>query len=72
MNGQTSLEKATIIMVQKTCPEIRLTQLTESRVKARLQPFTVLFSFSAILVCFIDTQIHSCFREKMSEFRISF
>ena len=29
--------------------------------KARLQPFTVLFSFSAILVCFIDAQIHSCF-----------
>ena len=38
------------------------------RLKARLQPFTVLFSFSAILVCFIDAQIHSCFREKMSEF----
>ena len=36
--------------------------------KARLQPFTVLFSFSAILVCFIDAQIHSCFREKMSGF----
>ena len=27
------------------------------RLKARLQPFTVLFSFSAILVCFIDAQI---------------
>ena len=38
------------------------------RIKARLQPFTVLSSFSAILVCFIDAQIHSCFREKMSEF----
>ena len=37
-------------------------------VKARLQPFTVLFSFNVILVCFIDAQIHSCFREKMSEF----
>ena len=37
-------------------------------IKARLQPFTVLFSFSAILVCFIDAQIHSCFREKMSGF----
>ena len=38
------------------------------KVKAHLQPFTVLFSFSAILVCFIDAQIYSCFREKMSEF----
>ena len=37
-------------------------------IKARLQTFTVLFSLSAILVCFIDAQIHSCFREKMSEF----
>ena len=36
--------------------------------KARLQPFTVLFSFSAILVYFIDAQIHSCFRENMSGF----
>ena len=27
--------------------------------KARLQPFTVLFSFSVIFVCFIDAQIHS-------------
>ena len=32
-------------------------------IKARLQPFTVLFSFSAILVCFIDAQIHSFFFE---------
>ena len=37
-------------------------------IKARLQPFTVLFSFSEIFVCFIDAQIHSCFREKMSGF----
>ena len=37
-------------------------------VKARLQPFTVLFSFSAILVCFIDAQIHSFFLDNMSEF----
>ena len=36
--------------------------------KARLQPFTVLFSFSAILVCFINAQIHSYFHEKMSGF----
>ena len=36
--------------------------------KARLQSFTVLFSFSVIFVCFIDAQIHSCFREKMSRF----
>ena len=36
--------------------------------KACLQPFTVLFSLSVIFVCFIDTQIHSCFREKMSGF----
>ena len=34
----------------------------------RLQPFTVLFSFSAILVCFIDAQIHSFFHENMSGF----
>ena len=37
-------------------------------VKARLQPFTVVFSFSAILVCFIDAQIHSFFLENMSGF----
>ena len=36
--------------------------------KARLQPFTVLFSFSAIFVCFIDAQIHSFFRVNMSGF----
>ena len=40
-------------------------------VKARLQPFTVLFSFSAILVCFIDAQIHSCFREKIKQTKIA-
>ena len=48
-----------------------LKQSKETRnveIKARLQSFTVLFSFSAILVCFIDAQIHSCFREKISEF----
>ena len=39
-----------------------------STVKARLQPFTVLFSFSAILVCFIDAQIHSFFLDNMSGF----
>ena len=38
------------------------------RVYSRLQPFTVLFSFSAILVCFIDAQIHSFFLENMSGF----
>ena len=42
--------------------------VVEETLKACLQPFTVLFSFSAILVCFIDAQIHSCFREKMSGF----
>ena len=42
--------------------------LFELSLKARLQPFTVLFSFSAILVCFIDAQIHSFFLENMSEF----
>ena len=31
------------------------------RLKAGLQPFTVLFSFSVVFVCFIDAQIHSCF-----------
>ena len=39
-----------------------------SRVKARLQPFTVFFSFTAIFVCFIDAQIHSFFLENMSGF----
>ena len=42
---------------------------TNKHLKARLQLLTVLFSFSAILVCFIDAQIHSCFREKMSGFK---
>ena len=37
-------------------------------VKARLQPFTVLFSFIAILVCFTDAQIYLYFHEKMSGF----
>ena len=49
-------------------PKVSCFLKTLKSVKARLQPFTVLFSFSAILVCFIDAQIHSCFREKMSRF----
>ena len=39
--------------------------------KARLQPFTVLFSFSAILVCFIDAQFHSYFHENIKQTKIA-
>ena len=31
--------------------------------KARLQPFTVLFLFSVIFICLIDAQIHSFFQK---------
>ena len=58
------LTKELPLRIQKIFFEIR----NDRTLKARLQPFTVLFSFSAILVCFIDAQIHSCFREKMNEF----
>ena len=53
------------ITLQKNTEKTILLYIT---VKARLQPFTVLFSFSSILVCLIYAQIHSYFYEKMSVF----
>ena len=50
----------------KTYINVNLEHSFADRLKARLQPFTVLFSFSAILVCFIDAQIHSFFHEKLT------
>ena len=61
-------EKLLLLLRANAVMEMKKKTVKNSSLKARLQPFTVLFSFSAILVCFIDAQIHSCFREKMSGF----
>ena len=61
----TKLLDTNIIFLLKDQAKFELADVT---LKARLQPFTILFSFSVIFVCFIDAQIHSCFREKMSGF----
>ena len=65
-HDNNDLKIANLRKLFSTQPKFRLEQIKTT--KGALTAVYSTFSFSAILVCFIDAQIHSCFREKMSEF----